>query len=484
MRLLSSKYRLLVLISLILFCGFLATALVSYLASSDAIEQNIAEQELPLTADSIYSEIQSDILRPVFISSLMAHDTFVRDWMLGGEKNPEQIVHYLSEVKQKYGAVTSFLVSDLSSKYYYAGGILRSMNISTPRDEWFYRMRSLEGAEYRTDVDTDLANHGAMTIFINHRVLDYKGKFIGVTGVGLTLDSMRSVIDQHQDRFRHEVYFVDPSGEIMLGGTAVTTAGSSIRSLPGLRGIAAAILNHDSRPTRLSYSTDKTDMLVNSRFIPELGWYLVVAQNIRAEVQPVKHIFVLNLAISFGVTLLVLVLTLLTVNHFQRRLERAAATDTLTGLLNRKALELLFRNNVLDSKRSGRALSAILLDIDFFKHVNDNHGHLWGDRVICGVADLIVQVVRESDAVTRWGGEEYLILLHCTLEQAGQVAELLRRTVELHDFQLPAPNQPVTISLGVAQYRQGETESAFFSRADSALYQAKHDGRNRLHLSL
>ena len=197
-----------------------------------------------------------------------------------------------------------------------------------------------------------------------------------------------------------------------------------------------------------------------------------------------QRVFALNLAISSAVTLLVLAITLLTVNRFQRRIERVASTDALTGLLNRKALELLFRNSIQHSRRSGRPLAAVLFDIDFFKQVNDTHGHLWGDTVIRGVADIARQVVRESDVVTRWGGEEYLILLSdCDLEQAGQIAEALRRAVAAHDFAMPAPNLHVTISLGVAEYRHDEAESAFFSRADSALYQAKNGGRDRVELS-
>ena len=166
----------------------------------------------------------------------------------------------------------------------------------------------------------------------------------------------------------------------------------------------------------------------------------------------------------------------------QRRIERIASTDALTGLLNRQSLELLFQRAMFLSKRNEQPMSAILFDIDFFKRVNDTHGHLWGDKVIRGVADVARASVRESDVITRWGGEEYLVLLNnCSLAQAMDVAENLRAAVEQHDFGLPAPQLPVTISLGVAEYRRDESESAFFSRADSALYQAKQQGRNGVH---
>lgn len=484
MRLLSNKYRLLLLLTLILAAGFVATSLAGYLASRNAIEHGIADQTLPLTGDNIYSEIQKDMLRPVFISSLMAHDTFVRDWILAGENDNKQIVRYLAEVKKKYGAITSFLISDKTSKYYYAEGTLKSVSPKAERDIWYYRVRDMKNADYETNVDIDMANRDSMTIFINHRVYDYDGRFIGATGVGLTLATMSHIIDRYQARFHRNIYFVDAKGAVVLAGQTMRDghAGQgNVRSLPGVRDIAGQILNQQTEPTHLSYHLNQAHILVNSRHIPELGWYLVVEQNVSDDVKSVQGVFILNLAISFGVTLLVLLLTLLTVNRYQQRIERIASTDALTGLLNRKSLELLFQRAMLLSKRTAQPMSAILFDIDFFKRVNDTHGHLCGDKVIVGVAGLARATVRESDAITRWGGEEYLVLLNnCSLAQAAQVAEQLRAAIASHDFGLPAPQLPVTISLGVAEYRQDESESAFFSRADSALYQAKHGGRNRV----
>lgn len=484
MRQFSVQYRLLIWLTLILVTGFCATSVAGYMASRDAIEHSISEQALPLTGDNIYSEIQKDILRPVFISSLMAHDTFLRDWILRGERDQDQIVRYLSEVKKKYGTVSSFLIADASRKYYYPGGTLKSVREDAARDAWYFRVRNMTQADYETNVDVDLANRDSMTIFINHRVLDYQGRFIGATGVGLTLDTMSHIIDRNQERFRRNIYFVDGNGTIVLTGKAMHAVHGSIRTLPGVQAIAGRILTREPSPTRLSYRSGRADILVNSRFIPELGWYLVVEQNVSDAVLPLQRAFILNLAISSVVTLLVLAITLLTVNRYQRRIERAASTDALTGLLNRQALELLFRNTIRLSERTGKPLAAILFDIDFFKQVNDTHGHLCGDAVIRAVADIARGVVRASDVVTRWGGEEYLILLNdCGLEQAGAIAEDLRSAIARHDFALPAPNRPVTISLGVAQYRPGEAESQFFSRADSALYQAKNGGRNRVELS-
>ena len=109
-----SQRSLLLTLIVLLGSGFLATSLLSYYASRTAIRDNIINTELPLTSDTVYSEIQKDLVRPVLISSMMARDTFVRDWVVDGERKPEQMTRYLKEVMEHYDAFTSFFVSDKS----------------------------------------------------------------------------------------------------------------------------------------------------------------------------------------------------------------------------------------------------------------------------------------------------------------------------------------------------------------------------------
>jgi diguanylate cyclase (GGDEF)-like protein len=467
----------------LLIAGFVTTILTSYLVSRDAIRQSVVEQALPLTSDNIYSEIQKDILRPVFISSLMASDTFLRDWMIGGEKDPDQISRYLKQVKDKYHTITSFLVSEKTRHYYYSDGLLKTVSEKEPRDEWFYRVRNMK-PDYETNVDMDMANRDAMTIFINHRVFDYQGNFIGVTGVGLTLDTMTAILDSYQTRFHRNIYFIDHEGVIKMTGKSMQNVHGSIKKLDGMSSIADRVLNHSTVPTQLEYRHNGATFLISSRFIPELDWYLVVEQNITDLVLPIQRVFYINIAVSAVVTLLILTLTLLAVNRYQRRLEEVAGTDSLTGLLNRQAFEIVFQQAMLDSERRSSPLCAILFDIDYFKTVNDNHGHLAGDRILQQIAGITRDAVRESDIITRWGGEEFLVLLKdCPLTQATAIAEKLRQSIAGHAFSLPSGNLSLTTSLGVAEYICRETLNSFFSRADTALYQAKDDGRNLTRVS-
>lgn len=480
MRISSEKYRLLGWLSLILIVGFLTTSIAAYVVSSDSIRNNITHDTLPLTGDNIYSEIQKDLLRPVFISSLMASDTFLRDWILNGEGDVAQITRYLKEVKEKYGTISSFLVSERSKKYYFADGILKSVQPDVAADKWYFRVRSME-APYETNVDYDMANRNTMTVFINYRVFDYHGNFLGAAGVGLTLEAVSHILDRYQQQFRRRIFFAAPGGEIVLTGKSLGHMRGSIRELPGIRTIASAILNGNSTPTSLAYTSDQTEILVNSRFIPELGWYLVVEQDGSEGIKPIRRIFLVNLAISLAASLLVLAITLFTVNRYQKRLEHMATTDPLTGMLNRQAFKFVFKQLIASAKRSRQPLSVILFDIDHFKRINDLYGHLEGDRVISEVARLTQAVCRESDVTVRWGGEEFMIFLRdCPIDQAQAIAEKLRLAIAGHDFQFASSDVRITVSLGVVRMAPDETEASLFGRADKALYLAKGNGRNRV----
>ena len=476
MRFLFQKTRLLILLALILIAGFLTTAIASYEVSKKALIKGISEQALPLTSDTIYSDIQRDLVRPIFISSTMAHDTFLRDWVLHGEHNPQEIVRYLHEIREKYGTITAFFVSDRTSRYYYADGILKKISPHEPRDIWYYRVRNMK-QPYETNVDVDMANRDALTVFINYRVLDFKGNFIGATGVGLTMRRIGSLIDSYQKRFHRRIYLVDKDGNIRLASSSMAIH-HSIREMPGVRNIADTILGNRTLERRLKYQSDKGEVLVNSRYLKELRLFLVVEQDESRILQPMVHMLWANLGISIGITVLVLLLALYVLNHYQRHLEKMATIDQLTQIYNRQTFELLFERTQADAQRSHQPLSVLLIDADLFKHINDTYGHLEGDRILRSISEKLRNLLRDSDVMARWGGEEFIVLLrNCKLQQALAVAEKLRIEIAESDFSLP---EKITVSIGVSEYHPSEDLTAFFARVDGAMYAAKKHGRNQV----
>lgn len=161
-----------------------------------------------------------------------------------------------------------------------------------------------------------------------------------------------------------------------------------------------------------------------------------------------------------------------------REFKRLASTDGLTGIHNRMKVELLMTAEVLRSKRYGRLLSVLLIDVDHFKQVNDNYGHSIGDSVLRDVAAVLNDNIREADILGRWGGEEFLIVAPETdTDGALRFGEKLREAVERHRF---IKDIRITISIGVATLMEGEWEDDMVRRADEAMYQAKESGRNRI----
>lgn len=159
-------------------------------------------------------------------------------------------------------------------------------------------------------------------------------------------------------------------------------------------------------------------------------------------------------------------------------LEKAAITDALTGLFNRRRLDQAFDHELERTYRYDHPLSLILIDVDRFKAVNDTHGHQVGDQVLREFAAILRRGVRSVDTVGRWGGEEFLIICPETdLEAAMAIAEKLRTTVAEADW---PPATHITSSFGISQFHEGDSMKDLVARADAALYRAKTSGRNRV----
>ncbi len=170
----------------------------------------------------------------------------------------------------------------------------------------------------------------------------------------------------------------------------------------------------------------------------------------------------------------------------QRKLVEAALREPLTGLYTRRHFQERFAAEVAVAHRHGRPLSLLMIDVDFFKRVNDRHGHLAGDEVLKTVARALAQGIRIEDILARFGGEEFVVLAReAAAPEAMAVAERLRQLVEVAQTRWESGHDVpvgigVTVSIGVAQLGAGETERDLFEKADNACYRAKKSGRNRV----
>lgn len=165
-------------------------------------------------------------------------------------------------------------------------------------------------------------------------------------------------------------------------------------------------------------------------------------------------------------------------------LAHQAAHDSLTGIYNRRAIMEALSREIARDERQHDGLTIGMCDIDFFKTVNDVHGHLTGDEVLCGVARLMVKCLRKYDSVGRFGGEEFVVITPGVKKgDAGPVYERFRAAVADKAIVTKACEIPVTLSIGVAVCGRSAKVDELLAAADAALYQAKNGGRNRVCLT-
>lgn len=164
------------------------------------------------------------------------------------------------------------------------------------------------------------------------------------------------------------------------------------------------------------------------------------------------------------------------------QLQVDVGTDFLTGLPNRRALEGRLKEAVDRNNRYGSKFSMVIVDVDHFKRVNDEYGHMAGDRTLKAIAGLLGEHLRGSDILGRYGGEEFVMILpETTAEQAERMAERIRRHVENASFKYSSDTIRVTVSAGVGEVlRPKDTSEQLFERVDAALYKAKQTGRNKV----
>jgi diguanylate cyclase (GGDEF)-like protein len=207
----------------------------------------------------------------------------------------------------------------------------------------------------------------------------------------------------------------------------------------------------------------------------------IANQHVPIQVQNgIDYSLVWKIVLGAGLLLIVALYWNRKLSALNKELSRLSVTDRLTGLFNRLKIDDLLDIEIKRAQRNpcGQAFGLIMLDIDHFKKINDEHGHQAGDQVLMSFAAILNATLRRTDVAGRWGGEEFIVLCPHTDELGSKhLAENLRKALEAYDF---AAIGSKTASFGVTAYRPGDSSHSIIARADQALYQAKHQGRNQV----
>ncbi len=471
-----NNFHIVIAISSLLLLLSLSISLFNYMISLRSTESDLRTRSLPLTVDNIYTEIQKHVIEPNLVASMMAHDTFLTDWLVSDEKNQERITRYLETIKNKYGMFVTFLVSEKTQSYYTHNGFLEQLNPSNPNNQWYYQFKKLQG---NNEINLDFNNHldNALIMFINHKIYDQNYHFIGATGIGIQISYINDMLKRFRQDYNFTVMFVNEKGEIVLSEHADATL-KNLSDITELNALMDQIIVKNSKT--LEYQKNGDTYLLKTKYIPELNLYLLVEAKLDHFTQDVRQTFYLNLLLSLIATIMIMLILIRLITQYNNKLEFMARHDSLTGLPNRNNFSDTLRDMILLSRRESTPFCLIFFDIDNFKRINDTHGHQTGDAVLVRIGEILSLRLRRTDMIGRWGGEEFTVgLVNTDMYHAKLIAEALRQSFEEDAMLIQLCDSPVTASFGVVELLATDTLETLIHRADAAMYQAKERGKNR-----
>lgn len=466
-----------VIVTFLLLTFSIGSSVLNYMKSLEETQVELKERSLPLSIDNIYTEVQRNLIEPTLVSSMMANDTFLKDWLINEEIKTNKVTRYLESIKNRYSVFSTFLVSNKTGNYYTSKGFLEKIKKDNPANAWYYKFKDIQDT-YEINLDFNKYLADSLIMFINYKIYDDDFHYLGATGIGIKISYIDDMLKHFRLKYNFNVFFTDKDGNILLSEKKNSEVGKA-RNIKDLNLSAESTLIDNSKV--IEYKKDGKSYILNTKYIKELKLFLFVEAEVDKFTKELEKTFYTNLLISLIVTAIIILIILYTIKSYNKKLENLASYDSLTGLANRRSFNVYFEKSLKLFNRDAISRSVIFFDIDNFKEINDNHGHLIGDNVLIRIADILNLQIRDCDSISRWGGEEFLILLNdSNIDQSFQVAEKLRASFE-NDIDLnKLVNGLVTASFGVTAFKKDDTIDKIVSRADHALYAAKNSGKNRV----
>ena len=475
------NYKVVILISFFLFILSVGSSVSYYLVSLNSMEKQLKTQSLPLSVDNIYTDIQKHIIEPYLVASMMASDTFMKDWLINEEENTVKIRRYLDSIKNRYGMLVSFLVSEKSQNYYTQNGLIEKMTEENAINKWYFSFKEIEE---KHEINLDLNDHISDTVimFINFKILDDNFHYLGATGVGIKISYINDMLKTFRNKYHLRVLFLDKTGNIILGESHKYGTKENIADFPEYNTLIEKILANDA--SQLEYRYKGSEYLLNTKYIKELDIHLLVEAKLDDFTQDTKSNFYINLVISLLLTIIIAFIIIKIVREYNLKLEELADFDPLTKIPNRRHFTETMTHYLSLSKRTKKPLCLLFIDLDDFKLINDSLGHAVGDEALKEFAYLLNTSARKSDICARWGGEEFVLaLMDTNIDEATVIAQkihsILKTSLKLKAL-IPTS---LTISIGITQYIDIDTLDSLVSRADNAMYEAKNNGKNQIFLS-
>jgi diguanylate cyclase (GGDEF)-like protein len=379
-----------------LFALLGSTVIATY--SISKISREYTSERLSALSTDVERSIDDVISQTVSVSRTIANDTFLTSLLeRENETNQQEISDLLASYTDKLENIFSyewvFIASDQTKAYYSSSGIYQILDVDSDEDSWYTDFVNLN-KEYDVSVGTDNDAPDTATFFVDVRIENEEGDFLGICGVAVQMDDLKAVISEYEDEYNVSVFFVDENKELQLSGEE-----ADFEEVDLDEGQSEQILVN-----RMGLEADYTIV----KYIDQLGWHMII-KGYDPFNQTVDLFLIIFTTFSSVLVLIIAVLCLSYIVKRNQVLFRSSYKDDMTGLYNRRAYD--DKRKELRKMDSIKKYTVIVFDINGLKAANDNLGHFAGDELIRGASKIIQEIFGEQGQCFRIGGDEFVAIL-------------------------------------------------------------------------
>jgi diguanylate cyclase (GGDEF)-like protein len=456
-------------VPIMLFIMAIAVAISGYFTLSDSVEEQSRLQQQSMTP--AFDLVTEELVKPLHTAQILANTQTLRRLMAAKTIDDSALLDLVKRMSMDYN-MDFFVASENSRKQYNADG--STLALKEGEVEWYFRIK-----QQSMNVAAALGNRQDIHIYFDVKVFNDQGTFLGFIGVGKRLKTFLEAFDRYKDSFGYDFVFVDHNDDVVLASDPELLAdGKRILSVEQLSWFQALSAQQKTLPS-LNNTIVKTanfTSLIAQIDLKALHWKLYLITPLSSRKDASTNAYTSHTSFVLLIIFVLFVTAHLIIRFFEHESSKKHQLDPLTQLHNRAHLQWRFDKVA----RANQAASLIMVDVDNFKHINDTRGHNVGDKVLIEIAQLLQSELREHDAIARWGGEEFVILLPATkLDKAQSIAQRTCTKIAQRPLQLVGEESlAVSASFGVTYTAQVRSLERLVKVADDALYEAKHAGKN------
>ena len=476
--------RQIILICVVIIVAFAASAIM-FAVSGFKNTRAFVEQVTDMSAMNLISNIDESMMSSVSAAKIMAGNSFVIDW---AEKetnhaNDSEYINKLYDYLRTYQEGNNynflFYASKGTEKMYYQDSVNLKMSSQNDEDKWIFDFLD-SNLQYKFSLNPfkPSADSDNVSLLIMYKLKDEKGKTLGAIGMNINLGVVERSIVEIGNEYNVGIAFSDLEGNIMISKDPALPKGSNVFSEGGI------FQNIDTKPLPLEGAVTRKwisegGILANKhfceiRYLGAFNWYLIIYGSgdsiIRASVTQLA----LQLAMLGVLLLLMIAVIINTISQYRNQIISLATLDELTKIMNRKSFMARFEYFSKQNLLEGGYL--FLIDIDFFKTINDTLGHAAGDEALSFLSDKLGDCVDHDGFIGRWGGDEFIGVFFSTV--ADPLEKIKALSLELADTET-GKRMHITLSAGIAAIETGLPLNKVVEKADIALYTSKKKGRNQ-----